>query len=114
MNDNISVPWAAATRARELLDAAYSLARAAGWKKCQFCPAPILWAKTGAGKAFPLIPGATPDGNVAVRFEGDQVSARVLRDGEPLCDGEQRGTSHFADCPGAGRARHRKPKAGTQ
>jgi hypothetical protein len=107
-------PWDAASYARDLMNAAYTAARAAaehgspGWKKCRFCPTPILWAKTESGASFPLIPGATPDGNMAVRFEGDQVRVRKLKDGEQPGPGEQRGTSHFADCPGADQAR--KPR----
>lgn len=34
---------------------------------CKACSAPILWAKTPAGKAMPLNADRDPDGNVELR-----------------------------------------------
>ena len=111
-------PWDAASYARDLLIAAHAAANSAalhgtpGWKPCQYCGAPMLWALTDAGKRIPLNPGADPAGNVAVRFADGEVGAahaRTLKAGERLEVGEQRCTTHFSDCPKADQAR--KPRA---
>lgn len=108
-------PWDAASYARDLLTAAYAAANSAafhgapGWKPCQYCGAPMLWAVTPAGKPIPLNPGADPAGNMAVRFGNGTLTARTLKQGEHLDVGEQRCTTHFSNCPKAGQAR--KPRA---
>lgn len=68
---------------------------------CRSCQAPIRWATTARGKAMPLDPRPTSDGNVVLDNQGaavvlaDEALAAMRDGGVPLF------TSHFATCPNA-------------
>jgi hypothetical protein len=76
---------------------------------CRSCKAPIVWARTEAGKNMPLdanpttgAPAIFVDGNVEITgHTGNQPLVKVH--GTPA-DGLSR--SHFASCPN--RAQHRR------
>ncbi len=83
--------------------------------RCRSCRAPIRWADVN-GRAMPLDPEPTPDGNVVitlVHHEGsslERAEARVLtaREQRLLHPDRTRYRSHFATCPNA--RRHRRPR----
>jgi hypothetical protein len=62
---------------------------------CRSCKAEIRWAKTEAGKAMPLDPTPTADGNVII-VGG---IARVLAKGTLVPLGTDRYMAHWATCP---------------
>jgi hypothetical protein len=68
---------------------------------CTLCDAEILWARTTkTGKAIPLDPAPTDDGNLAVyKDHTGRINARALRAGEEPESYEKRGKAHFATCP---------------
>lgn len=68
---------------------------------CALCDAEILWARsTKTGKAMPLDPAPTDDGNLAVyKDHTGRINARVLKAGEEPESYEKRGKAHFATCP---------------
>jgi len=68
---------------------------------CGSCPAPIIWARTPAGKRMPVDAEPTPDGNVTLvpPLESyDSPLAVVSSERDPS---STRYTSHFATCPNA-------------
>lgn len=76
--------------------------------KCRSCGAPILWAKTAAGKPIPLNPDPVNTGNIVIRMgpqEGGWVAhyeTKAARE-ERMRDrpAESAYTSHFSNCPQA-------------
>lgn len=66
--------------------------------ECKSCRAPILWAKTKAGKRIPLNAEPDPTGNVVIE---DGVAV-VLRRGDGPGPTVRRYTSHLANCGQAG------------
>lgn len=74
--------------------------------KCRRCNAPIVWARTtagrngGGGRAMPLDYRPNEDGNVAARIgPGHQIIARVLaKDEDHDHHAEWRAMPHFATC----------------
>lgn len=77
--------------------------------RCQSCRAPIVWAKTEAGKPIPLDPDPVPDGNLALASweTGQAPRVRYLRKGDDPPDPMVRRVAHFATCPAAKRHRRR-------
>ncbi len=82
--------------------------------KCRSCGAPIIWAKTEAGKPMPLDIQPSPSGTFTIRHadgrawrgnlheELQAIHKSKIKDLGPWY------TSHFATCPNANQ--HRKPK----
>lgn len=73
--------------------------------KCRSCGAPVIWARTPAGKRIPLDLTPTDDGNVLL---DDHGTATVMGGLAVWPPGAYRWTSHFASCPQA--ADHRRPR----
>ncbi len=69
--------------------------------KCRSCGATIWWVKTTRGKAMPIDPVETTEGNINLCEGVAHVLGPIEQ--EP---GKAYYTSHFATCPHA--ARHRK------
>jgi hypothetical protein len=57
--------------------------------ECRSCHAPVLWAKTVAGKDMPLDPAPVDNGNI-------NLQAGIARYVDP---GAGQYVSHFATCP---------------
>lgn len=75
---------------------------------CRSCGAEIFWATTAAGRAMPIDPTPTPDGNVIIQRRDGRIGATVLAAGAaPASPQEPRYTSHFATCPNASSHRRR-------
>jgi hypothetical protein len=99
-------PWDAATLAILLMAQAH---QAAGWRTCDYCPAPIVMAVTEQGRVMPVNPGTDPRGNLAARTDGSKFRVRGVPVGRDIGQGERRVMSHFATCPGASAARRSRP-----
>jgi hypothetical protein len=69
--------------------------------RCKSCGAPVLWARTEAGKSMPVDAAPNERGNLIV----DGAACRVATLFDPL---GERYTSHFATCPDG--PSHRKEK----
>ena len=66
---------------------------------CRRCPEPVLWVRTPAGKAMPVDPEPSADGNVAVRRDGRGAwLGRVVTAELPLLPYERLHLPHFATC----------------
>ncbi len=82
--------------------------------RCRSCGAPIIWARTEAGKPMPVDADPIDGGNVLLVATGTATPiARSHPAVDPRIDGlaveaAPRHTSHFATCPQAGKWR-RKP-----
>jgi hypothetical protein len=79
---------------------------------CRRCKAPILWARTEAGRAMPLDPKPEPGGNIATTTTGTGTPIAVVVPPGVLerLDDEHRAAlrrSHFATCPYADQFRQR-------
>lgn len=76
-------------------------------RRCTDCGRPIVWAITVAnengrgGKAMPLDPVESPEGNAAVpAHPSGRLTVRVLKaDERPIEGVELRAMPHFATCP---------------
>jgi hypothetical protein len=99
-------PWDAATLANLLMAQAHT---AAGWRTCQYCPAPLIMATTEQGKPMPVNPGTDPRGNLALSWRDGRTRVRGVPLDRPLAEGERRVMSHFASCPGSQQARKPRP-----
>jgi len=76
---------------------------------CSSCGAPIIWAKSKAGKAMPVDAEPVRDGNVMLEQHGLRVTAVVT--GESMLPGVQTlYKSHFATCPNADAHRKRRTR----
>lgn len=74
--------------------------------RCRSCNAPIVWARTEAGKNMPLDVAPTINGNIELR---SGIAHYVTPDHNAI---GQRFTSHFATCEFAkAHRRTRVPKA---
>lgn len=72
---------------------------------CRSCGAPIRWARTANGKAMPLDPDPSPNGNLALDGETVIVCGKTAAE-QRRANGEALYLSHFATCPQA--ASHRR------
>ena len=80
--------------------------------RCRSCDAKIRWARTSSGKAMPLDPEPTPEGNIQLCIVGGEEIAAVLGAGDRAAAQLEQiplYVSHFATCPNA--AEHRKASA---
>lgn len=72
---------------------------------CRSCRAPILWARTPAGKRTPLDPEPVKDGTIQLVIVGGVEMAIVLTNPADIAgcqvDGIPLYQSHFASCPNA-------------
>ena len=80
--------------------------------QCRSCRAPVIWARTEAGKRMPLDPEPTADGNVRPdipnRYDGEgNVLVAVLGPLEREAHDGPLHVPHFATCPDADRWRRR-------
>jgi len=77
---------------------------------CKACGAPIVWARTSAGKNMPVDAARSDDGNVLL-FPVDRSAqlAVVMTKEEAAAKSVDRYKSHFATCPSAARFRKTKP-----
>ena len=73
--------------------------------QCKSCGAAIKWAKTKEGKAMPIDPNPTRDGNVRLLADGT-CEVMILTEAM-LWDGPKY-KSHFATCPNS--AEHRRKR----
>lgn len=73
--------------------------------KCKSCGAPVIWAKTAAGRLAPYDAAASRDVPKGYRIVAG-VSEYVKDNTGTMFPLEPLHTSHFATCPNA--ARHRK------
>lgn len=88
----------------------------ADWRgRCKSCSAEVLWAASAAGELMPVNAKPTTAGNVVLTIQPggtkpDRLVAGVLNRGQ-AAGARDRGvrlhTSHFVDCPNAGRHRRR-------
>lgn len=77
--------------------------------QCRSCDAPIIWAKSPAGKAMPIDAEPVPDGNVLLVANGSATpNAIVVEADHQWAEGARRYKSHFATCPNA--ASHRRSR----
>lgn len=83
-------------------------------RQCGSCRAPVLWARTLAGKPMPVDAGPDPRGRATLWWDDlDEPRVLVGRDNPPSPAGWERMdsqtyTSHFATCPNA--ERHRRQR----
>jgi hypothetical protein len=80
--------------------------------QCRACGIPLLWALSPNGKACPLVPDPSDDGNVLVLApRGLSKPLAVVLSGELLQEARDAGVklrlNHFANCPK--RERFRRP-----
>ncbi len=69
--------------------------------ECRSCKAPIVWAKTEAGKLMPLDPMPVVTGTVAL-LQGSERRARVLPADEleaARAEGKTLFVTHWSTCP---------------
>ncbi len=82
--------------------------------RCRSCTAPIVWARTRAGKSMPLDRDPVVDGNVTVVGWDGAVAAStpIVVVGqlglEDVPMSEWRYVSHFSTCPDAASHRRRR------
>lgn len=79
--------------------------------RCRSCEAPIVWAVTAAGRAMPLDPDPTPDGNVVSDGRDEQGRVQVIVFAKPAdvpADRPLRYASHFVSCPDADQHRRKR------
>lgn len=74
--------------------------------RCKSCNAPIRWAQTEAGRAFPLDAQPVLGGNVELTTVTNRHGARV-EVARVVADGEWR--THFQTCPQADQHRRARP-----
>lgn len=80
---------------------------------CRSCDAPVVWAKTIAGKAIPLHatddghPRPVPDGNLQLTSL-DPLIVDLVEPGTLFDNDGLRYRSHFATCPHADAWRRRR------
>ena len=76
---------------------------------CRTCGKQISWAAMPDGSLFPVDDDSArrPDGNLAVRRDGENLLVRILHKDEEPAAGEVRGIAHFASCPQAHQWRSR-------
>jgi hypothetical protein len=73
---------------------------------CKYCSAPIIWAKTPAGRAMPIDPEPVDMGNVQLLERDSEADAPLAVVTVPALIAEgQRYRSHFVTCPKAAQAR---------
>ncbi len=81
---------------------------------CRTCGAPIIWARTEAGKAIPMdaepVPvGTSPLGTFILERSGRRANSDPLMRAPDIADvGVDRFRSHFATCPDA--RQHRRAR----
>lgn len=72
---------------------------------CRSCQAPMIWARTQAGRNIPLDPTPSPKGNVELTADNFAVVLGGRAADERRVDTDLY-ISHFATCPNA--SRHRR------
>jgi hypothetical protein len=88
---------------QEMGETAAERQRRAAAKKCKTCHAPVIWAKTEAGKWMPLDYDEHEGGNVFLFLNG---KCKLGRQEDATPQFATRHFSHFATCPDA--AKHRQ------
>jgi hypothetical protein len=65
---------------------------------CRSCKAPIIWARTAAGKLMPVDPEPTEGGNVELTASAGWPNWRAVVHPQPML-GVQLRMPHHATCP---------------
>lgn len=73
---------------------------------CRSCKAPVIWARTPAGRNMPVDAEPSPKGNLVLDTRSQPAHVHVLGPLDEPAEGLHRHESHFSTCPNADQ--HRK------